>query len=239
MRSVADNCVCPRRGTWHAGLSRVCSQIDLRYTATHRLGFVNAQAPVCSSTLAPTLHQHVPASHVYCHDCTAPSRLLPRTPCHRAPACMEQPAGALPDSEVAARCCAGSSSTQSVVAVRGLPQTQRRRAVTSRHMPKGRKARPGLGKPAKRSSAAKSKQGQDAAQTPASAVSNAKQDAVGALDVASPLSAAASPLSQGAPPPPIGLVNLGHTCYFNAMLQARQSEASVLSCCCQTYLARL
>ena len=80
-------------------------------------------------------------------------------------------------------------------------------------MPKARKPKPGQGKP-KRQAAAK--QGRPAAEGKGA---DAKDSApVGVPSAALP-SRATSVLATA--PPPIGLVNLGHTCYFNAILQVR------------------
>ena len=76
-------------------------------------------------------------------------------------------------------------------------------------MPKGRKPKPGQGKP-KRQAAAKQAR-------PTAAQADNAVGAKATMTVSSP--DAASTFTLGLAPSPIGLVNLGHTCYFNAVLQ--------------------
>ena len=85
-------------------------------------------------------------------------------------------------------------------------------AIGSAQMPKGRKPRAGQGKP-KRQAAAK--QGLPAAQ--ATKAAGTKATSIASVPDADSSTKPAS--ASGAAPSPIGLVNLGHTCYFNAVLQ--------------------
>jgi ubiquitin C-terminal hydrolase len=85
-------------------------------------------------------------------------------------------------------------------------------------MPKARKPRAGQGKP-KRQAAAR--QGPAAAQ-PIKNAADAKAKSAASVSVAASASGPAS-TSQAASSP-IGLVNLGHTCYFNAVLQVMTSS---------------
>ena len=99
-------------------------------------------------------------------------------------------------------------------------------------MPKGRKQQRGQ---SKRSFIAKKAEKAAAQAADADPAGKAAVPAAGSPSV-SAQSGPAPAADGGQAPSPIGLVNLGHTCYFNAMVQVRHSGSPCAAAACPSAL---